>query len=278
MHRLTLSPRTVVLVLSTIVVSLLLADLVMQYIRYFHGIDRLQFVRLLDLDSENNLSAWYSSVALLLCAVMLAIIGLHHRGQAKKFARHWLALAILFLCLSIDEAASIHEMSDGVIHRWLLARGHLDATLAVIGTAWLLAGFVFTIIVAVTFWRFLMQLPKPTMWSFLIAGGLYFGGAVGVEAVSNHLLNYHSGSKTLGYEFLVALEEAMEMFGVILFIRSLMVYMANQDIRLEFAMKGATVQTAAPALDLDPVAGPAAEVVEELGARLKSRASGGLTV
>jgi hypothetical protein len=246
MYKLTLSPRMVVLLLSTIVISLLLADLIMQYVRYFHGINRMQLMRLLDLDRENNLPAWYSSVTLLLCAVMLSIIGLHHREQAKKFARHWLALAVLFLCLSIDEAASIHEMSDGVIHRWLQARGHLDTTLAVIGTAWLMAGIAFTIIVAVTFWRFLMHLPKRTMWSFLIAGGLYVGGAIGVEVPGNHLLNYHSGN-TLGYEFLVALEEAMEMFGVILFIHSLMVYMANQEIRLELAIRGGSLQTAAPA-------------------------------
>jgi hypothetical protein len=239
MYKVELSPRAVALVLSIIVISLLLADLIMQYIRYSHGIDRLQVVRLLDLDSENNLPSWYSSVALLLCAVLLAIIGLHHSGQAKKFARHWLALAILFLCFSIDEAASIHEMLDGVTHRWFQAHGHLDAALTVIGTAWLLVGIPFTIIVAVTFWRFLMHLPKPTMWSFLIAGGLFVGGAVGVEVVANKLTNFHSG-KTFGYELLVALEEAMEMFAVILFIRSLMVYMATQDIRLELAIKGAS--------------------------------------
>lgn len=46
MYKLTLSPRTVVLVLSTIVISLLLADLIMQCIKYFHGIDRMQVVRL----------------------------------------------------------------------------------------------------------------------------------------------------------------------------------------------------------------------------------------
>lgn len=86
---------------------------------------------------------------------MLAIIGLHHRGEAKKFAQHRLVLAILFLCLSIDEAASIHEMSEGVMRRWLLARG-LDGTLAVIGAPWLLAGIIFIIIVAVSFWRFLI--------------------------------------------------------------------------------------------------------------------------
>ena len=86
----------------------------MQYMKCFHGIDRMRFARLLDLDLENNLPSWYSSIALLLSAVMLPIIGLHHSGRARKFARHWLALAILFLCLSVDEVASIHEMSEGV--------------------------------------------------------------------------------------------------------------------------------------------------------------------
>jgi hypothetical protein len=49
MYKLAVSPRAVALVLSIIVISLLIADLITQYITYFHGFSRLALVRLFDL-------------------------------------------------------------------------------------------------------------------------------------------------------------------------------------------------------------------------------------
>jgi preprotein translocase subunit Sec61beta len=49
MYKLAVSPRAVALVLSIIVISLLIADLITQYITYFHGFSRLGLVRLFDL-------------------------------------------------------------------------------------------------------------------------------------------------------------------------------------------------------------------------------------
>jgi hypothetical protein len=236
MYRLRFSPRTVALVLLVIVTSLLVAGLATQYIKYFHGHDtQLGFVRLLHLDGENNVPAWYSCAALLLCSAVLGIIGLHHRQAADKYARHWLALAIVFLYLSIDEGASIHEMADLPIHHRLEAIGYLDAILPMIGMAWVLAGVLFSVIVFLAFWRFLLHLPIATRLLFLVAGGLYVGGAVGLEAVEGRYFP-EGADHTFILELIVALEEALEMLGVILFLYSLMAYMAEQGIRLEIVV------------------------------------------
>lgn len=234
MYKLHLSPLKTTLFLLIIVTGLLAGDLVTQYIKYVYR-DEAQFgfERLFNLEGENNLPAWYSSLALLLSSAMLAIIGLHRKQEAKSWAWHWLILAIIFLCLSADETASIHEMAASPIHHWLESRGHLDSVIPVIGTAWLLAGIPFAAIVFLAFCQFLLKLPAMTRVLFLIAGGLYITGAIGLEALGGRYIDQHSGSRTLTYEVMVAMEEGLEMIGVVVFIYALMMYIALEGISLQ---------------------------------------------
>lgn len=237
MYKLHLSPRKVMLILLAIVMGLLLGGVVTQYIKYAYG-DETQFgfVRLFNLEGENNLPSWYSSVALLLSSVALGYIGLHHNQEADPFAWHWLALALLFFCLSTDEAASIHEMSASPIHHWLERVGHVDSVISVIGTAWLLAGIPFAVIVFLGFWRFLLHLPFATRSLFLVAGSLYIMGAIGLEALGGRYIAHHGGSHTLTYEMMVAMEEGLEMLGVVVFLYALMMYMAKHGISLQVVL------------------------------------------
>jgi hypothetical protein len=227
----------VTLILVLIVTALLLGGVATQYIKYVYGLDsQLGLVRLFNLEGENNLPAWYSSFALLLSSVLLGIIGLHRKREKNAYRWHWLALALVFLGLSVDEGASIHEkMVDPLIHRWLNAIGYLDSALLVIGTAWVLAGVLFAVIVFLAFWRFLQHLPLATKALFLIAGALYIAGAIGLEAVGGQYIAHHGGraassAPLLTYSMMVAIEEGLEMFGVVVFIHALMLYMATQGI------------------------------------------------
>jgi hypothetical protein len=237
MYTLYLSPRKLALILVVIVTGLLLGGVATQYIKYVYGYDsQLGLVRLFNLGGENNLPAWYSSVMLLLSSGVLGIIGLHHRREANLYGWHWLALALIFLGLSVDEAASIHErMGDPLVHRWLEAIGYLDSALLVIGTAWVLAGVLFAVIVFLLFWRFLQDLPLATKALFLIAGALYIAGAIGLEAVGGQYLAHHGGN-TLTYSMMVAVEEGLEMFGVVVFLYALMLYMATQGIGFQVVL------------------------------------------
>jgi hypothetical protein len=234
MYKLHLSPLKTTLFLLIIVIGLLAGDLITQYIKYVYR-DEVQFglERLFNLEGENNLPTWYSSLALLLSSAMLAIIGLHRKQEAKSWAWHWLILAIIFLCLSTDEAASIHEMAASPIHHWLESRHHLDSVIPVIGTAWLLAGIPFAAIVFLVFCHFLLNLPAMTRALFLIAGGLYITGAIGLEALGGRYIDQQGGSHTLTYEVMVATEEGLEMVGVIVFIYALMMYIALEGISLQ---------------------------------------------
>ena len=237
MYKLRLSPRRIALVLLAIVAGLLAGGLFTQYMKFFQGHDvQFGFLRLLALDGEGNLPSWYSSVQLLFTSAALGIIGLYRRQETNPYGWHWLTLSVLFLCLAIDEASSIHEMAAPPIERWLETAGHLDSVLSIVGTPWLLAAIPFTIIVFLVFVLFLWNLPRAIMTLFIIGGGLYVAGAVGVEDLAGHYLGNPGASETFTYQIIVTTEEALEMVGVVVFLYALIAYMAIHGIGLELVM------------------------------------------
>ena len=234
MYKLRIEPLRVTLVLLAIVAGLVVGGVITQYMKFFYGHDvQLGFLRLLALDGENTLPSWYSSVQLLFSSAVLAVIGLSRKQEKNPYGWHWLTLSVLFLCLAIDEASSIHEMAAPPIERWLQSAGHLDSVLSVVGTPWLLAAIPFTIIVFLVFLRFLWHLPRATMTLFLIGGGLYVAGAVGIEDLAGHYLGTPGADETFTYQIMITVEEGLEMLGILVFLYALMTYMALSGIGLE---------------------------------------------
>lgn len=210
----TISRRRVTWVLAAAASSLVLAGLAGQIAKHWLGRDRLLgFVRLFDLIGEANVPAWYSSVTLLLCAVLLASIATAKRRAGARFARHWTGLAAIFLVLSIDEAATIHE-TIGILLR------EARPTRGVFFFAWVIPGLAFVVAVGLAYFNFLVSLPSPTRRLFVIAAALYVGGALGGEMVEGYFYDYH-GPATLLRIGTYHVEEALEMAGVLVFIRAL---------------------------------------------------------
>ena len=212
-----ISPRKVALVLTLVVLSLILAHVCVQYLKFFHGHDtQLGFERQLNLDNENNIPTWYSSSTLLFSAILLAVIGLANKRRSNPYAFQWLGLAAIFLYMSLDEAASLHEMMDLPM---LEAIGYFHGLLFF---TWVVFGAIFVLVVALAYLRFLAALPIQTRSLFLIAGGLYVGGALGIEILgARHAYLYGFGNN-FAYAMYVACEEGLEMLGNVVFLYALL--------------------------------------------------------
>lgn len=216
---LTISPRRVYQLLTLVVVCLTLASLAGQFSKYFLGHDSLKgFVRLFYLDYENNIPTWYSSSALLLCSLLLATIAVAKKRDGAHYVFHWTALSIIFLFLSLDEAASVHEITISPLRAALNAGPILHYT-------WVILGAAAVLIIAVGYWRFLSDLPSPTQRLFLTAGTMYVGGALGVELLGGWYDALY-GKKNMMYVMIATVEEFFEMQGIVVFIYALMVYMS----------------------------------------------------
>lgn len=234
-QRLAASRRGVVQRLAGIAALLVAVHLVLQAVRFIDGNDYLfGLTPLFDLDAEGNLPTFYSTVLLLACAALLAIVAGHARRHGDADATRWAVLAAGFLFMAIDEFAKVHELLDAPVqsllgeaaHGWLLYAWVLPYALAVLALgAWYLP--------------FLLRLPPDTRLRFCIAGAIYVGAALGIEFLEGMQAEAH-GEDSLGYALLTTVQEVLEMTGLILFVDALLRHVAAHGIAV--AAHGATVR------------------------------------
>jgi len=162
-----------------------------------------------DLDEEESFGTWFSSGILGMSAALLLFQARVARAQGADWARWWLVLGIGFCVLSIDEVVGMHEYMNTVLE----------------DIPWTVVGFPIFILVGLAYMPFLWHHRGRTALLFLVAGAIYGGGAVGVEHFTDSDVN------SLHYNMWTALEEGMEMLGVILFIYALLDYMRGAPDR-----------------------------------------------
>jgi hypothetical protein len=214
-----ISAKKVACLLLVIVLLLTLASVAGQFSKYYLAHDvLLGFVPEFDLDRENNIPTWYSSVTLLFCAVLLGMIAVGKTRGKDAYAPHWGGLSVVFLLLSIDEASSLHERSIGPVRVALHTSGFLYYY------AWVIPGALFVLILGFTYLNFLRHLPLDTRRLFVAAAILYIGGAMGVEVIGGYYASLY-GPTNMTYALITTLEELLEMMGVIAFLYALMSYL-----------------------------------------------------
>lgn len=223
-----LSPHKIVLVLLFIIMILMLMHLTTQGIRLFTGHDHQRgFAHQFNLGDENNIPTWFASSMLFLCSALLALIWLRTKQMAGLYSAHWFVLSITFFGLSVDESASLHEMildpiGIQVTSDWIREKIQINGYFTF---GWVIPATVFVIAFGLSYVGFLRYLPTATRWLFLLAGFIYVGGALGFEMLEANEWS-SAGTKTLFYAVCVAIEEGLEMVGILIFIHALLSHLA----------------------------------------------------
>lgn len=168
--------------------------------------------QILDVDREGTLPAWVSAVILLACAASLWTIADEVRARGHRWHRHWRLLALAFAYLSLDEMLSLHERLIDPIRDALGLSG-------IFYYAWVVVAIPVLVVFIVVLIPFLRTLPRWTFLAFMVSGGVYLAGALGMELVTG-LVASAGGGDSLQYRLLVTLEELLEMLGMILFLAS----------------------------------------------------------
>lgn len=208
--------KAVTLILSLIVLGLTALSLGFETLSLGLGAGDGE-MQLFSLDAEQNIPAWYSSSMLLICAVLFAAIAVAARGSMYRF--HWAGLSAIFLYLSVDELASVHEKLE-VLPEKLLQTGGFPAYV------WVVLSAPFVLVFALVYWRFLFNLPAQTRRLFYIAGVLYVGGALAIDRTGGFYATFFSDSG-LAYSLFTHLEEVLEMMGTVVLFYALLLYMGS---------------------------------------------------
>ncbi len=185
----------------------------------FSGAINPAIIRFVDLNGEANLPAWFGTLLWLVAALLAFAIWQEHRVNGCGHGAYWIGMVPLFLFLSLDEAAMIHEAVGAAISERIIPTGVFAYTYA-----WVLFGLVFVAFVGVIYLRLLTKLRGTFARSFIFSAIVFISGAVVVESTG---AAFENGMLT-GMPFdqswarMIAYEETLEMLGVILLIRTLL--------------------------------------------------------
>lgn len=100
---------------------------------------------------------------------------------------------------------------------------------------WVLPGIAPVAAVAIVCAGLVKHLPPRTRKLFVLAGALYFGGAIGVEMVSAEHAHAYS-ENNLGYAMIITIQELFEMSGVIVLIYALLDYLRADVLEIHVAL------------------------------------------
>lgn len=196
--------------------------------RNFDGDDRSTLSRFLRVlrrnfnpSAEQTVGTWFSAGLLLWAGVLSAIIGVVARAARDRFARHWTGLAAIFVFLSCDEAASLHEQ----LGDWVSS---VTPTGGILLWAWVIPYGVLAAFVGLAYVRFLLALPTDTRRRVILAATLYVGGALVLEMVQAGITDWR-GRGGGPVSVLAVIEETAEMLGIAVVIAALLHHIASHS-------------------------------------------------
>ena len=204
-----INPKKVFIALICVTVLLILLSVYLNYLNLFR-IEVFRVARrIFDLNTERNIPTLFSSVTLLGSSMLLGYIAYLTKLTRGRYSLLWAILSFGFLFLSVDETAYIHEnLSEDV-------------------AGWIFVVAPFVILFFLLYIRFFLHLPRSTKLYFLFAGFLFIGGAFFFEFIGSWRISL-AGEKTIVTTLIyTSVEESFEMFGIILFIYSLLLYLRD---------------------------------------------------
>ena len=244
---LTIYVKKIVRAMIIAVLLITLVSFVARVAMYMWGQEGyLQALRIFDVGEERSMPTWFESIQFLLCSMLLAVVALAKKRRSDRYILHWSFLSIIFLVLSLDEVASIHE-AIGAQSEHLLHNTTGFTPSGAISFFWVVPGAIFVFIVLLAYLRFLAHLPQTTRRLFLFSGALFVLGALGMEmltaqvvsssgGISNWIASSFGGMVDWGSASAIptilkglqtSIEEMFEMLGLTAFIYALLAYIRS---------------------------------------------------
>jgi len=164
------------------------------------------------LNTENCLGSYYSSVLMVIAALLMTITG-QSCGNSRRRVQ-WYVLALVFILMSVDESVSFHEVLISPLRPFFSFSSYLHY-------AWIVPGSAFVLLFGLAYIPFVFALKPEIRIRIITSGMLYVTGALGMEAIGGHFI--HLGGPGNPYyiaSFLV--EETLEIVGLTLFATTLL--------------------------------------------------------
>ena len=221
-----LTPARVTVALLSTIAALVIIHALSLFGFFELGRDhQMGLFRLFNLSEEGNVPTWFAATTLFVSALLFAVTWRVVRAAGERYARHWGFLALVFLFIAIDEAASIHELLI------LPVRALLETERALY-FAWVIPYGIAAVVFALAYVRFLLAIPRRTALLLFASGALFVSGALGMEMISPWVYDW-TGEVSLPMFVMLLFEESLEMLGVAILIYALLGHLAGRRARVE---------------------------------------------
>ncbi len=224
----TLNPKRILIALLILVAVIVGLSIYGQKVRFFgvadihgpwHEFILDQLMQNFYLDAEGNITTYINALLLFIPSLLLAAIGIWKISLKDKFRFHWIGLAMIFLYLSIDEAAVIHESLIKPMRAVFGANGFFYF-------AWVIPGVAVVAAFGLVYLMFFLHLDKKFKILFFFSLAVYIAGVIGGEMISGYFAS-GLGQKNFTYAVVASLEESIEYIGCSLIIYSLLKYIEH---------------------------------------------------
>ena len=176
--------------------------------------------RLFHLDREMAVPAWFSSLLIMLAALLLAALAEAHRRAGRPGFKRWLLAAAVAVGLSADEAVALHENLNSRVG------GAVGDETGLLGFGWVLPYLLLVGLMAGAYLPLVWRLPRWAAGGIAAAAAIYVGGSIGCEVVAGLVAADTDGWMPVQHPpatltVLLIAEEVCEMAGVLLLIATL---------------------------------------------------------
>lgn len=221
-----INPQRVLMILAALVIILTAQSLFTEYLIENTSLKQdpdsitVLVLDLFSVNLEESIPTWFATVILFVASILLWLIALNKRREGDAYTVYWIGLAAIFLYLSMDEGAVIHEILAEPLQQEFDTTGFFYF-------GWQLVSIPLVIIFVLLYVRFLLALPRKFATMFVLSGAIYVGGAIVVEGISAS--QWYEQGQDMTYLAIATVEEFFEMFGVVVFIYTLLAYMVEMN-------------------------------------------------
>jgi hypothetical protein len=162
------------------------------------------------LDAEKNLPTMFNFGIILMNVILLGLISNRAFAEGERWRWHWTLLCLIFMFLSYDEAAQVHERFTEIGRQMVGSSG-------IFRFAWFVPIAPIVLVVGIGFLRFVLNQARGVAVLMVLSGVIFISGTIGFEMVGGAYVNAYDAYGTLPYFIISGVEEVLEMFGMALF-------------------------------------------------------------
>ena len=209
-------PKKTALLLLKIALALLFLNIFGQIIGNLlepkSGSDFLEFAQ-----KQSGLRL-YTTLLLVFCSALFLLIGLNNKEKGSGKSFHWMGLCVIFFFLAIAKDTSLDEQFS------VLLQSLFDISRSVV---YFIAYGIAFILIPALYIRFILQLPRRTLYWFIAGSITFLAGAFIFDLVTAYIgkiLDHRS----IAYIGSSAIEIFLETSGIIILIFTLLSHLLSE--------------------------------------------------